>query len=329
MTTTLSSGAILVALLSVSCLPSPDYKMMEKEAELRYIAETDELYLMEVQRDLRINPEKADVLKELAGGHRRYPPEGGILSIDIDADLSKERARIAERREEGEERVEDRLALRTFDLFEDVEVLEAGLFHEEGTLSLYRLSRTKNATAWVDLINDWVNAGLIEESDKYREIHGEFSEGAHPWSEAADAGFSLETATLWEDRARSDEPWVKLSDQGIHISFPIKGSEVAGTIRYLAEKERYFDAYQMQLLRNLSDMRVSDGELELWLRPGVDGFYRVPTEPPGEYRPKLGAGTEEHAQVVKQLKESVGFVEFDRRALLSRFGLASAESEPR
>jgi len=329
MTSSLSSGALLVAVLPVSCLPSPDYKMMEKEAELRYVAETDELYLMEVQRDLRINLANADVLEELAGGHRRYPPEGGMLSIDIDADLSEERARIAKRREEGEERAVDQLALRTFDLFEDVEVLEAGLFREVGTFSLYRLSRTKNATAWVDLINDWLNAGVIEESDKYRERHGEFSEGAHPWSEAADVGFSLETAISWEDRARSDEPWVKLSDKGMHISFPIKGPEVAASIRYLAEKGRYFDSYQMQLLRNLSDVRVSDGEMELWLRPGVDGFYRVPTEPLGEYQPKLGAGTEEHAQVVKRLKESVGFAEFGRQALLSRFGLASAEPEPR
>jgi hypothetical protein len=289
---------------------------------------------MEVQRDLRISLEDASVLKSFAEGHRRYPPEGGILSMDIDGDIPKERARIIQRREEGEDRAEDRLGLRMFDLFEDVEVLEAGLFREGETLNLYRLSRTKNATAWVGLINDWLNAGVIEEIDKYRGRHGEFSEGAHPWSDGSDAALSLETAIRWEDRARKGERWVGLSGDGIHIGVPLNGSEVAATIRYLAKKERYFDSYQVQLLRNLSDMRVSDGELELWLRPGAEGFYRVPTEPPSEHQPKdhhtkLGVGTEEHAKAMSQLEEHVGFVEFGRRALLVRFGLASAEEEPR
>ena len=321
----LSHIALIVALISTSCFPSPKFAIKEREAALRYISESDELLLLEVLRDIRVEEENFAVLEAVVKGERTYPPEGGFPAMMLEEALEEyqqeEETRIREGREKTPGEVFDGKALRRAD---KIEVLEAGLFSEEGKLCFYRLSRMKDAEALCALINEAINFQLrnsIESAEQRAEESGEEVES----TEFFDVTLSAETSARWGERAASDGAWFTLGGRGCSVDLPLKSAEAAGVVRSVLENAEEDEEY-FQLYRFLSDLVITDSQMKIDFQPLADGYFKAPRWSPRELG-SPGPGSEEYAKALTHFSEKVGFVEFDPAALFKRFEYTAPAEE--
>jgi hypothetical protein len=326
MSPSLSRVALIVALASTSCFPSPKFAIKEREAALRYTSESDEFLLLEVLRDIRVEEENFAALEAVVKGERTYPPEGGFLAMMLEEGLEEyqqeEETRIREGREKTPGEILDGKALR---LADKIEVLEAGLFSEEGELCFYRLSRMKGADAVCALVNEAVNFQLrnsIENAEQRAEEPGEEVER----TEFFDVTLSAETSARWRERAASNGAWFTLGGRGCSVDLPLKSAEAAGVVRSLLENAEEDEEY-FQLYRFLSGLVITESQMNIDFQPPADGDFKTPRWAPRELG-SPGPGSEEYAKALTHFGEKVGFVEFDPAALFKRFGyIAPAEED--
>ena len=319
----LSRAALIVALALASC--APNFAIKEREVALGYIPETDELLLLEVLRDIRIEEEEFAALEAVANGERTYPPEGGFPGLNVDEELKKylekEERRI---KEGGEGSSEDVLTGKGWRQADKIEVLEAGLFSEEGKLCFYRLSRMKNANALCALINEAINADLltaIKRSEGKAARLGEEVKGI----DFLDVTLSAETCAHWRERAVSNRAWFTLEGRGCSIDLPLKSVEAAGVVRFALENAEE-DESSFQIYRFLSDLVITESQMKIDFQPTADGYFRLPRGAPRELD-SPGPGSEEYAKTMASFSESVGLVEFDSAALFKRFGYTAPAEE--
>jgi len=321
----LSRLVVIVALVSTSCFPSRDFSFKEREAALRYISESDELLLLEVLRDIEIEEKKFAALEGLAKGDRTYPPEGG-LALRVDKELKKYREKEERRILEGEEQSEDDALEGQFLRQADkIDVLEAGLFSEDGELCFYRLSSMKEAGALCALINKGINDELlasIEKAEQRAEESGDDVEKI----DFFDVILSAETCARWRERAASDGAWFTLGGRGCSVDLPLKSAEAAGVVRSVLENAEEDEEY-FQLYRFLSDLVITESQMKVDFQPTADGYFKLPRGAPRELE-SPGPRSEEYAKALTHFSEKVGFVEFDPAALFKRFEYtAPAEEE--
>ena len=323
MSPSLSRVALVVALTLTAC--SPNFAIKEREAALRYIPESDELLLLEVLRDIRIEEEKFAFLESLAKGGRTYRPEGGFLSISVDEELKKYRQEEESRNEEGrEESSDDAFKRKALGQADKIEVLEAGLFSEAGKLCFFRLSRMKEAEALCALINSEINADLlasIEGAERMAEASGEDVEKIDFFG----VTLSAETCARWRDRAASNGAWFTLGGRGCSVDLPLNSAEAAGVVRSVLENAEEDEEY-FQLYRFLSDLVITESQVKIDFQPTADGYFKLPRWAPRELE-SPGPGSEEYAKTMASFSESVGFVEFDSAALFKRFGYTAPAEE--
>ena len=86
----------------------------------RYHPEEDEAVYVEIQDGLTADAEAAPTLRRLVGGWRRYPPEGGLIDVDLDAEPDWKKA--APRHQERVKKLRELFQ----GLQREVEVVEAG-----------------------------------------------------------------------------------------------------------------------------------------------------------------------------------------------------------
>ena len=325
MSPSLSRLALLVALVSTSCFPSAKFATKERDAALRYIPESDELLLLEVLRDIRIKEEKFTALEAVVNGERTYPPEGGFPAMMLEEGLEEhqeeEEARIREGREQTPDEAFKEKALGVAD---KIEVLDAGLFDQDGELCFYRLSRMKDANALCALINEAINFQLRESLERAEQRAKESGEEVGR-IDFFDVILSAETCARWEERAASNGVWFTLGGRGCSVDLPLKSAEAAGVVRFLLENAEEDEEYY-QLYRFISDLVITESQVKIDFQPPADGYFKSPRWAPRELG-SPGPGSDEYAKALTHFSERVGFVEFDSAALFKRFGYTSPAEE--
>src|SRR5690349_1700489 len=130
MTRVFHAVALAVALLCCAC--SSAYSVSEQEVLVRLLAKDDALSILEVQTGLGAAPARIDdavsALTSVLGGAKRFPPEQGFISLDLDVPKDEKWSEI------------ERADFREF--ADNVHVEESALFRDDrGQLCFLRRTR--------------------------------------------------------------------------------------------------------------------------------------------------------------------------------------------
>jgi len=280
------------ALCLLSLSSCSDFSSQSSSWWLRYHPEEDEAVFVEVMDGVTAKASAAGPLRELAKGWRRYPPEGGLITFDLDEELD------ANDIPEGvnAERAQAILA----SLRREVVVSEAGLFRvgAEG-LGFYRVTEIKDLSVFLSDLNELFNIALEEE---WREGGVDIS-----WE---DFEPGEETKARWMKRAREREPWLTRTGATFTLDVPMTEREAAGFLRAALADAEDFPA-EAWFMKALVGVRLADGSLTLSFSPKSQRFE-------GASGGGGGGRNEEHTALFKALGDDPGFIDLDRSKLLER-----------
>lgn len=277
------------ALTLASC---SDFSSQSRSWWLRYHPEENEAVYVEVLDGVTAGTSGVEPLRKLVKGWRRYPPEGGLLALDLDEEPDWEDAPSGV----DEERLRETLA----SLRREVVVTEAGLFRVGAERAgFYRVTHIKDLSVFLRDANELVNVFLYEEWKRAGiEVSSEYFE------------LSEETKARWLERAKQREPWVTRAGRTFTLDLPMTEAEAAGFLRAVLEEAEDFDP-DTWFMRALSAVRVADGSLRLSFAPAGARFQDVKAN-------KAGSQSKDHAELIEALEMDPGFEEFDRAKLLER-----------
>ncbi|MCH2106558.1 MAG: hypothetical protein MK291_07960, partial [Planctomycetes bacterium] len=211
-----------LSLCALSLASCSDFSSQSSSWWLRYHPEEDEAVYVEVMDGVTAKASAAGPLRELAKGWRRYPPEGGLITLDLDEELDPNDIPEGVNRE----RVQALLA----SLRREAVVSEAGLFRvgAEG-VGLYRVTEIKDLSVFLSDLNELCNIALEEEwAEEGVNISWEHLE------------LSEETKARWMKRAGEREPWLTRTGATFTLDLPMTEGEAAGFLRaVLADAEDF------------------------------------------------------------------------------------------
>lgn len=278
----------LCAFAFASC---SDYRTNSESWWFRYHPEEDEAVYVEIQDGITANADAAETLRRLIAGWRRYPPEGGLVVLDLDAEVNWDDAPPDV---DAEHLKELFLGLQAA-----IEIEDAGVFRigQEG-LGFYRVTRIKDLSLFLDGLNSFANLVMLEEWREGVDIEWEHFE------------IGPETERRWMQRFRNNEPWLTRKGSALVLDLPMSETEAAGFLRSVIEDHRDFppDAWFM---KSIEQIRIADGSLRLTFAPTGNRFQQ------------LGAGSsgsqdDDHAALLEALEADPGFADFDRARVLER-----------
>ena len=281
-----------LSLCSLSLASCSDFSSQSSSWWLRYHPEEDQAIYVEVMDGVTAKASAAGPLRELTKGWRRYPPEGGLITLDLDEELDPNDI------PEGVNR--ERVQALFASLRRGVVVSEAGLFRvgAEG-VGLYRVTEIKDLSVFLSDLNELCNIALEEEwAEEGVNISWEHLE------------LSEETKARWLKRTREREPWLTRTGATFTLDLPMTEGEAAGFLRaVLADAEDF--PPEAWFMKALAGVRIADGSLTLSFSPTSQRFE-------GASGGGGGGQDAEHAGLLKALGEDPGFVDFDRAKLLER-----------
>ena len=282
----------MLSLCALSLASCSDFSSQSSSWWLRYQPEENEAVYVEVLDGVTAGVDGAEALQKLVKGWRRYPPEGGLFTFDLDEEPDWSDAPESA----DEERLRELLA----SLRREVVVTEAGLFRV-GTdgAGLYRITHIKNLNVFMEDTNELLNVFLYEEWKK---------EGIDLNWEHCELG--EETKARWMTRAKERGPWLTRTGATFSLDIPMTEGEAAGFLRAVIEDAKDFppDAWYMQAL---TGVRIADESLTLSFSPPGQRFES--SDVGGGSTPNPG-----HADLLQVLEADPGFVEFDRAKILER-----------
>jgi hypothetical protein len=224
------------------------FEASHPEGYLVYEPGADALRLVEIGTGLHAgnDAKAAAALADFLAGRRIYPPDGGLLTYDLDAAEGP-----AEAEELGPLDPSDRFVARIAKL---VTVRERGLYAgEEEGLGFWRVSDFAPAKEVLAAIDEFVSQSVIEElSTPPAEGEEEFALWRDP-----------ESRELWLARARAGGPWVSLDGGRLVVDLPISTAGAAPALREIVQDSQ--DEEIRWFLGKVWRMEITAGGVRLWL----------------------------------------------------------------
>lgn len=239
---------VLLAMVSTGCA-SFGYRTCE--GRLRWDREHDEFIWTTIVRGLESDAENSvSAVTELGAGRRRFPAEGGLISIDLDD--PRERAEG----DEGAPDFEDQLFAL---LAANVRVDLAGLFVEpDGTLSFFRRTRIAHPDQWIPAINRLID-------DEVRNSQPD-DVGDFPY-------FDERSRELFLAHAQRGGQWITFVDGSIRWSAPMTSFNAARIVAEFAAQVDGERTWVAQWAAHLRDLRVADEHFSAVFAPGTGGEF--------------------------------------------------------
>lgn len=196
------------------------YRTEETEIHIRYLPAEDAILVLEAQYGVHAKgsaSNAAAALQSAAAGHRRYPPEGDLISLDLD------RSPIERDQEEWDEK--ERADFSEFS--KAVRVVEAHVFSDgQGHLSFARLTRIDHARKVLEIIDAYWNRQLARDTHENNEFVPEYpifdettrdairgaSTAGHKWLHPDDDALVLDVPMTQRNAARCLS-WIKKNGQ--------------------------------------------------------------------------------------------------------------------
>jgi len=282
---------LTLSLCVLSLASCTDFTAQSSSWWFRYHPEGDEAIYVEIQDGITKNVDAAEPLRRLVGGWRRYPPEGGLMTLDLNEEIDWE---------EAPESVDIERMKTVFEgLQREVEVVEAGVFRVgQERLGFFRVTHIKDLSLLLEGLNSFCNVVLSEE-----------------WAEGIDLTWEHfeigeETGARWMQRVAENEPWLTRQGSAFVLDIPMTETEAAGFLRAVIADSRDFQP-DLWFMEALEQVRVADGSLSLTFSPKGNRFHHNETNE--QY--SLNEG---HAALVEALESDPGFQEFDRAEVLDR-----------
>jgi hypothetical protein len=234
--------ALAVALLGCSC--SSAYDFSEQELLVRVLAKEDALSILEVQTGLNSSPKKTDgavaALASVLRGARRFPPEQGFISLDLD--------------EPEDEKWSELERADFLEFAANVKVEESGLFSEElGPLCFVRRTRIDHLRRTLEIVNAYCNRMTLEQRDRQSANKEEFRPD-FPFYDVA-------TRDAVHAAAASGHAWLSLRDGALVLDYPMSESGAARCASELATGKLHKD--NAMLIAQTSSIRSADGRVLL------------------------------------------------------------------
>lgn len=229
------------ASLATLCGCSSDYEVSRQEVCLRLRAKEDALSILEVQSGITAGKDEAEALNALGAvlaGAKRYPPERGFLSLDLDA-------------EDIDTTIEsetERAAFREFAA--NVNVSETHVFLDDrGQLCFARHTRIERLHRMLEIVNAWLNRNLLE--DHAREDAGQREPSADF------PVFDAETRASIRAAATAGHAWLSLRDDALVLDVPMSEANAARCLAAVAGGK--LDEFESQLLAQASSLSLCAG----------------------------------------------------------------------
>ncbi len=264
---TLRSVLALAALALLSGCAS-DFQFDEMEVQIRWVAPGTAAGVLVVEKGLRGDETKAtEALRSILQGRRRFPPDGGFISLDVDDAETK----AAEDPNLGDD---DRTLL---ELGRELRVEKTGLFEDErGRLCVYQFWTIEHPSRLLA----WANG---EESKSWI-AHGATGDPASPTFPYLDE----ESRTRALARARAGGSWLRLEDGDFVFDLPITRACAARCVAEIVEKDDVRKNYG-PFLTQAASLEISEERTLLRYRPAASGWFgpwseTLETETHGEDR---------------------------------------------
>lgn len=285
---------LTLSLCALSLTSCSDFGAEARSRWFRYNPEENEALYIEIQDGVTGSEDATESLRRLVDGWRRYPPEGGMISLDLDQEQDWEVD--PEELPENVDLNDINQLKETVEAFlKAIEVVEAGVFQgPPDHIGFYRVTRIKDLSAFLDGLNTFFNFYLKTEGP----------------DKSYDPIFSEETVARWMERATENKPWVILRGGAFVLDIPMTESEAARVLLASLEESDSLKSLSWLIL-SLDQIRVADGSLSLAFSPKGNRFHYNETS-------ELHSLNEGHAALVEALESDPGFQEFDRAEVLDR-----------
>jgi hypothetical protein len=248
----------LVLALSASALLSAcssDFGFETVEVQVRCTSPDGPVGVLFVEKGIHGGTSEGSAtlaLRSILEGRRRFPPDGGFLSIDFD-ELERESAS-----ERGSKTSDDDRNL--LEVARGLRVEKTGLFQDDkGRLCLYQLWTLEDPGHALRFLNENWNRDLIREAES-----GRPSEARFPLLDEASRARALA-------RARSGEGWIRFEDGGFVLELPITRECAAKCAAELLEKEQSRANYG-PFLAQATSLEVGEERTLLRYLPGPSGW---------------------------------------------------------
>lgn len=242
---------LIVFLLGWAAAGCSSFGYRTCEGRLRWDREHDEFVWTTIVRGLESDAENSvGAVAELGAGRRRFPAEGGLISIDLDD--PRERAEG----DEGAPDFEDQLFAL---LAANVHVDRAGLFVEpDGTLSFFRRTHIAHPDQWIPAINRLID-------DEVRNSQPD-DVGDFPY-------FDARSRELFQAHAQRGGQWITFVDGSIRWSAPMTSFNAARIVAEFAAQVDGERTWVAQWVAHLRDLRVEGERLTVVFGPDADGEF--------------------------------------------------------
>jgi len=225
------------------------FKVAESEVLIRYLPESDEFLLLEIEHGIAVGDEKDDpiaksvaMLQDLHRGKRIYPASGSWFATDFDEHKGHADGL-------AEEEAKD-----FADFLDGLQVAEHGLYLEAlDKLSYFRLTRLKHGKHQLEIINRFVTRGSRKDPDS-----GLSSVPNFPF-------YDEESREAFRKAVADGHSWLSLVDGTVVLDVPMTAASAAQCLGEIACDERgeREKADARAMLGELSGIEVSGGHVRL------------------------------------------------------------------
>lgn len=233
-----------------------DFQFDEMEVQFRCAAPDTTAGVLIVEKGIHGGSgERAvtEALRTILEGRRRFPPEGGFISLDLD-DADKKSAA-------GSGPQPDEIDRKFVELGHGFRVEKTGLFEDEkGRLCLYQFWTLEDPGRVVAWLNEQTNVRFIEQAGSNRPSTDDF-----PYLDE-------ESRTRALARARAGGRWIRFEDGGLVCDLPITRACAAKCAADLVEKEDLRKDFG-PFLTQASSLEISEERTLLRYRPSSSGWF--------------------------------------------------------
>jgi hypothetical protein len=236
---------------------SPAFEWQESEVNLRTLPGDNEIALLFVEKGVHNqgNPNGAvNALAEVLEGRRRFPPEGGFISLDCDEWLKENAGKTSSSLDPDEQQFTE--------VVKASRVQSTGLFiDEKGRLCLFQLWRFAKPDYFAQTLNTQSNKSLVLQGDSGKPFAPEF-----PWYDEVSWKRALA-------RARGGGEWVRLDEKGILLDLPITRECASKCLAALVQQEDIRKSYG-SLLAASTSIDVDEDRTRIRFDPETSGWFR-------------------------------------------------------
>jgi len=245
--------ALSTACVLAAC--SSDFRFEEIELQVRCGPPGSTAGILLVEKGLHGESGEGtatDALRSILQGRRRFPPDGGFLSMDFDE--------LERKFHPGSEKKPDEFDRDVRDLAHGFRVEKTGLFEDEkGRLCLYQFWTVEDPAGLVRWFDDQTNKDLLQRVESGRQTRSDF-----PYLDDRSRSRALE-------RARAGGSWIRLEERGIVFDLPITRECAAKCAADLVDKEQTRKDFG-PFVSKASSIEIGDERTLLRYLPGPSGW---------------------------------------------------------